>query len=140
MNADAVMKRLEDAGRTLLSMPPASLPGRMRPVTYDQLAGGVREFQDALGRPLRCTPSPQDIDLMDEALEWLPLIPQDRYVIRRIVACRALVSPLTDRHLFPWRRIGTLIGADHKAVQRWHGQGIDYIVTALKAQRQGRAA
>jgi hypothetical protein len=72
---------------------------------------------------------------MDEALGWIPLIPRETYVLRRVVGCRALVSPATERHLFPWRRIGVLLGADHKAVQRWHAQGIDIIVAALNAGR-----
>jgi hypothetical protein len=70
---------------------------------------------------------------MDEALGWIPLIPRDRSVLRRIVGARALVNPLTDRHLYPWRRLGAMLGADHKAVQRWHAQGVDIIVSALNA-------
>jgi hypothetical protein len=38
---------------------------------------------------------------------------------------------MTGRHLYSWRRLGTAIGADHKAVQRWHAQGIDMIVGIL---------
>jgi hypothetical protein len=69
---------------------------------------------------------------MDEAYSWLKFIPEDQYVLRRIVGARSLVHPVRDRHLFPWRRLGAAIGADHKAVQRWHGQGISLIVTALR--------
>ena len=68
---------------------------------------------------------------MDEALAWVPLIPLDRYVLRRIVGARSLVHPITERDPFPWRRLGMVLGADHKAVQRWHAQGIDIIVSAL---------
>jgi hypothetical protein len=35
--------------------------------------------------------------------------------------------------LFPWRRLGKALGADHKAIQRWHAQGIAMIVAALNA-------
>jgi hypothetical protein len=68
---------------------------------------------------------------MDEAMGWIPLIPFDRYVLRRIVGARSLVNPITERHLYPWRRLAAAIGADHKAVQRWHAQGIDLIVARL---------
>ena len=68
---------------------------------------------------------------MDEAYAWLALIPQEKYVLRRLVAARSLVHPLTDRHLYPWRRLADAIGADHKAVQRWWAQGIDLILGAL---------
>jgi hypothetical protein len=68
---------------------------------------------------------------MDEALDWIPRIPQSRFVLRRIVGARALISPVTERHLFPWRRLAALLGADHKAIQRWHAQGIDLIVSSI---------
>jgi hypothetical protein len=51
------------------------------------------------------------------------------------VGARALVSPVTGRHLYSWRRLGSLVGADHKAVQRWHAQGVDLLVAALNAGR-----
>ena len=68
---------------------------------------------------------------MDEALGWVALIPRERTVLRRIVGARSLVSPVTERHLFSWRRLGGVVGADHKAVQRWHAQAIEIIVAAL---------
>jgi len=74
---------------------------------------------------------------MDEAMVWLLLIPTDRYVLRRIVGARSLVHPVTERHLYPWRRLAAALGADHKAVQRWHAQGIELIVAALKPQERG---
>ena len=71
------------------------------------------------------------ITRMDQALAWIPLIPADKLILRRIVGCRCLVSPLTGRHLFSWRRLARLLGADHKAIGRWHANGIDLIVAAL---------
>ena len=68
---------------------------------------------------------------MDETFAWLALIPSDRHVLRRLVSARALVSPLTGKHLYAWRRLAAVVGSDHKAVQRWHGEGIRLIVGAL---------
>jgi hypothetical protein len=76
--------------------------------------------------------------MMDEALAWVQLIPPDRYVLRRIVNARALVSPSTQRHLFTWSAIARLIGADRKAVARWHAQGIAVIVAQLEHRAQQR--
>ena len=70
--------------------------------------------------------------------DGFPLIPRDRSVLRRIVGARALINPLTDRYLYPWRRLGSMIGADHKAVQRWHAVGIDMIVSARTGQPAAR--
>jgi hypothetical protein len=86
---------------------------------------------DATPRLRAPVPDAATITRMDEALGWIVLIPQDRYVLRRIVGCRTLISPLTERYLYPWRRIAALLGADHKAIQRWHAQGIDLIVAAV---------
>ena len=77
--------------------------------------------------------SADKITRMDEAMSWIPLIPLDRHVLRRVVGARSLVHPITDRHLFAWRRLGKALGADHKAVQRWHAQAIAMIVAALNA-------
>src|SRR3954451_5089527 len=67
-----------------------------------------------------------------EALGWLSLIPTDRHVLRRIVAVRCLVAPLTGRHLYSWRQLGVVIGADHRAVQRWHADGLRLIARGLR--------
>ena len=41
------------------------------------------------------------------------------------------MNAITDRSLFPWRRLAAAMGADHKAVQHWHSRGIDILVAAL---------
>jgi hypothetical protein len=126
-DAATVIARLEDAGMTLLCLPGAHMSARLTSSVYI-LAGDAR-------KQVHPTPAAAAIDAMDEALGWIGLIPQDRYVLRRIVGARALVNPLTGKHLFPWRRLGTALGADHKAVQRWHVQGINLIVAALGQQQ-----
>ena len=88
-------------------------------------------YGTAPGRLRPPVPSAARISRMDVALGWLALVPDDKYVMRRIVASRMLVSPHTGRHLFPWRRLATLLGADHKAIQRWHAQCVAQLVVAL---------
>lgn len=131
IDAETVIARLEAAGRTLLALPNTGWSTKLRTSHLDI----VRNAMEAYGYEVRnvrpAYPGARDITLMDEALAWIPLIPVDRYVIRRIVGARALVNPLTGRHLFAWRRLATVLGADHKAIQRWHAQGIDQIVTRL---------
>lgn len=101
--------------------------------------GGIEWVRDAAehygrerARIRPAIPGAAQISRMDEALAWLSLIPADKYVLRRVVGARSLVQPMTGRHLYSWRRLGGAIGADHKAVQRWHAQGIDLIVSALR--------
>jgi hypothetical protein len=133
VDAEYVIYRLEEAGRTLLALPHSGFSTRLRTSRHDIVQAAAEAYGwskvDARLRP--AVPSRSHIARMDEALDWIPTIPTDRYVLRRIVGSRALVSPITERHLFPWRRLGVLLGADHKAVQRWHAQGIDLLVTAI---------
>jgi hypothetical protein len=133
IDGDFVIYRLEEAGATLLALPGTGWSTRLRTSSLEI----VRTALEAYGwaeAPIRpSVPSAEKITRMDEAMSWIPLIPLDRYVLRRVVGARSLVHPVTDRHLFPWRRLGKALGADHKAVQRWHAQGIAIIVAGLKS-------
>jgi hypothetical protein len=133
IDADFVIYRLEEAGATLLALPGTGYSTRLRTSSLEivQTALDAYGWSDAAIRP--AVPSAEKITRMDEALSWIPLIPVDRYVLRRVVGARSLVHPVTDRHLFAWRRLGKALGADHKAIQRWHAQGIAMIVKALHA-------
>ena len=126
-----IVARLEEAGRTLLALPQRGYSPGLRTNRLDIVQEAVEAYGWSEGRIRLPVPPAQRITRMDESFAWLRLIPEDRYVLRRIVGARALVSPYTDRHLYPWRRLGTLLGADHKAVQRWHAQGVGLIVQGL---------
>lgn len=137
IDAGFVISRLEEAGRTLLALPATGWSTKLRATQFDIVRSALEGYGWTT-RPIRpAVPSARRISRMDEALTWIPLIAQDRYVLRRIVGARALVHPISDRHLFSWRRLAAVIGADHKAVQRWHAQGIALIVAALQNRRGG---
>ncbi len=131
----ALQARLEEAGETLLLLPQRGYTTRLRTSTWNVLDEATEAYATQPARLHLPVPSATKITRMDEALAWLPLIPDDKYVLRRLVASRMLVSPLTGRHLFPWRRLATLLGADHKAIQRWHGQGIDLLLSAVNRRK-----
>jgi len=133
IDPDFVIYRLEEAGATLLALPSTGYSTRLRTSSLEIVRTALEAYgwSDARIRP--AVPSAERIDRMDEAMSWISLIPNDRYVLSRVVGARSLVHPLTDRHLYPWRRLGKALGADHKAVQRWHAQGISSIVAALQS-------
>jgi hypothetical protein len=133
IDAEFVVYRLEEAGTALLALPGSGYSTRLRTGSLEVVHTALEAYgwDDAKLRPPR--PDAARISRMDEALGWIVRIPRDRYVLRRIVGARALVSPTTERHLYPWRRLGALLGADHKAVQRWHAQGIALLVASLNA-------
>ena len=133
IDPDFVIYRLEEAGATLLALPSSGYSTRLRTSSLEIVRTSLEAYgwHDARVRP--AVPSAERIDRMDEALGWITIIPLDRHVLRRVVGARSLVHPITDRHLYPWRRLGRALGADHKAVQRWHAQGIAMIVDGLHA-------
>jgi hypothetical protein len=145
IDSETVIRRLEEAGRTMLALPSGGYSTRLRTSRLDVVRSALENYgwdssgdhggrdsgagQTRLRPPV---PPAAAITRMDEAMGWIALIPADRYVLRRIVGARSLVSPATGRHLFAWRRLGLLLGADHKAVQRWHAQGIALIAAGLR--------
>jgi hypothetical protein len=135
-----IIYRLEEAGSTLLALPSSGYATGLKVSQLDVVHEAREAYGWAPGRIRPPVPSASRITRMDEALGWITLIPRERYVLRRIVGARSLVSPVTERHLFSWRRLGAVLGADHKAVQRWHAQGIGMLVAAVGAlQRVDRS-
>lgn len=130
-----VVARLEAAGRTLLALP---MSGHRLGVR----SGGLEFMREAIeaygwsGVTVRpAAPSAKAITQMDEALSWLSLIPGDQLVVRRVVGCRALVHPVTGRHLHSWRALGAVLGVNHHQARRWHERGIHAIVEVLAEGR-----
>ena len=114
-DAELVIYRLEEAGAALLALPGTGWSTRLRSSSLDIVRAAIESYGWTASRIRPPVPSAARISRMDEALSWIPLIPIDRYVLRRIVAPRSLVHPITERHLYPWRRLGAALGADHKA-------------------------
>jgi hypothetical protein len=133
-----IVYRLEEAGATLLALPASGYSTRLRVSHLDVLHDAQAAYGWEAGKIRPPVPSASRITRMDEALGWIVLIPKERFMLRRIVGARSLVSPVTERHLFSWRRLGSVMGADHKAVQRWHAQGIDMLVAAVGALHRAR--
>jgi hypothetical protein len=131
IDAGFVIDRLEEAGTTLLALPGTGWTTKLRTSSIEIVRTALESYGWSESRIRPPIPSAEKITRMDEAMGWIGVIPLDRYVLRRIVGARSLVHPVTERHLFPWRRLGAALGADHKAVQRWHAQAIEMIVAAL---------
>ncbi len=133
LGAEDIVALFEAAGATLLALPGRGYTTQIRTMRFDVVHSALDAYgwQSSAVRPP--VPSAAAISQMDEVFGWLTLIPETKFVLRRILGARALVHPVTLRHLFPWRRIGTMLGADHKSVQRWHGQAVEMLCAALEA-------
>jgi hypothetical protein len=132
VDAGYVQRRLEAACRAMQAMPGSVGPARLSAQSY----GYVPELTECSrsGGKVRYRPDAQEIAEMDEALGWLTLIEND--VLRRIVSARSIIDPSSYQHKHSWRSLGLSLGADHRAVKVWHGQGIKLIVKALKGRRK----
>lgn len=132
IDADFVVYRLEEAGRTLLALPSSKLvPAQMGAAwpEFPQAAISAYGYTPEAVRPP--VPSSQAISRMDEAYCWIALLPRDRVNVRRTLLMRSLVSPRTDRHHWSWRTIGLALGVSHEITRRWHAMGVDMVVQAL---------
>jgi len=131
LSAAEIVHRLEQAGATLLAMPATGYSTRMRQMRFDIVHTALEAY--GWETPALRAPAPDSaaISAMDEAFGWLALIPESQFLLRRILGARALVHPLTGRYLFTWRRLAAAVGADHKSVQRWHGQAVEMVARAL---------
>ncbi len=134
LDSSALIEALEDAGATLLALPHSGHSTRMRQMRFDIVHTALEAYGWAAERVRAPMPNAAAITAMDAAFALLSLIPEQKFVMRRIVGARALVHPLTRRHLYPWRRLSGVLGADHKSIQRWHGDGIQLIVKALEGK------
>lgn len=124
MTAEQIVERLEEAGATMLALPARGYSTGLRMTRLDVVHTTLEAYGWEGARLRPSAPSAAAMTRMDEAFGWLLFIPDGQHVLRRIAGARALVHPLTGRHLYPWRKLGTLLGADHKSVQRWHAQAV----------------
>jgi hypothetical protein len=117
---EGLISCLEEAGATLLSLPKTGFSPALKTAALPILREAAEAYGWSTAEVRPAMPSASRISRMDQTFGYLALIPQDRYVLRRIVGCRALVH------------LAEVLGADHKAIQRWHAEGIRIIIWALK--------
>ncbi len=148
---DDVRRRLEDAGRTLmmLPMPKDGMPAGNRAAWPDVLQGfwdvmglaeegSVEERMEALAQvrnAVTLRANPAAIERLDEVLGWLWHIRIAKR--RRLVAARMQINPLSDRHVFSWRRLARDFAMSPRQLQRWHEDAIREIVNGLAAGNVG---
>ncbi len=142
---DAVVRRLEDAGKTLmmLPMPKGGMPAGERAVwpevvqNYWDVAGkadqgSFKERQEALAQvrnsvSLRATRAA--VSRLDEVLEWLLVIERPHH--RKVVMARMLTHPVSERPVHNWSKIAETLGSNRRTVQHWHDKGIQAILDKL---------
>lgn len=143
---DEVRQRLEDAGRTLMSLPfpSGSLPKDDRSRWPEVVRGYEDAFVALIGasqevkqdfseryNQVRPSPSARAVGRLDEVLEWLWRYSEPRK--RRLCLARALIHPVSDRHVVSYRKLARMFGLHHETVRAWHDRAVAEIATALTA-------
>ena len=107
ITAAEIMERLSEAARTLRRLPAVKGPHEHRSHWPDYVHAAQEAYGYAGVGRIRITPSPRDIDAMDEAIPWLQLMDDDD---ARIAWARA--------NRTPWWKIGAIAGCDPRTAQR----------------------
>lgn len=145
---EEVGQRLEDAGRTLMSlpMPRGSLPKDARSRWPDAVRGYEDAFAALIGASpevkqdfadshnrVRTVPSARSVGQMEEALDWLWRLDDPRK--RRLCLARSLIHPLNGRHLASYRKLGRIFGLHHDTVRAWHDRALAELAVFLTRER-----
>lgn len=118
---DYINRRIEHAGATLRCLRikhPSTQLAQMRP-----------EASPWDDNDLYPMPSARDVTLMDEALSWMTLIPNQ--VHRRLVSLRSKFHPTKMKHMHSWRMCGEIIQINHVSAKSWHGRAIALLADTL---------
>lgn len=85
----------------------------------------VRDYFESYGaeapRMPLAMPGPSAIARLDETLPWFYLVADRRH--QKAMLIRAI--PMS------WRKVGLILGCDHKTAQAWEAAAIDSVVVAL---------
>jgi hypothetical protein len=87
----------------------------------------------------RVVPSAFDISLMDFVHRWLSYIPDEKMLLRRIVAHRMLWNPDRGQSVWSYRRLGDRFGASHQAIRRWDEVGVGLIFRSLNKTKSAES-
>ena len=141
---DDVRDRLEDAGRTLMALP---IPKGERPQgvrshwpeaarqaedAFFALVGANDEVKQDFFRDhnaVRVTPNARAVARMEEVLSWLWYLSDERK--RRLCLSRALIHPVSDRHVVSYRKLGRIFGLHHDTMRAWHDRALSDLAQAL---------
>lgn len=128
---EIIITCLEWAGQVLLSTHIKSPKPADYRVFWPEFPQDPNEAYGYTGERLRPpVPGSTDIELMDVIYTWLVLV--DDIPARRVVCARSLVTPISERYLYPWTRIAILLSSDRFSVKRLHRRGIKRIVERIE--------
>lgn len=130
ITTDDLRQALEWAGMTLLSMGIRSPLPKGPQSAWPAFASDANIAYGYSGERLRpALPSGRDIELMEKVLT-LPA-GTDNLQVRRLLHARALVAPISNRHLYSWSKLAFMLHTDRRKVVRMHHNGLADVVAKL---------
>ena len=134
MTPDEIRERLEEAGATLLALPGGDMPNQGVRVSWPDFPRDVQQSYGYGARKLRPPrPSSAAIDQMDESFRWLALVPNITH--RKLLGLRAMVDPISGRHLYSWEACGEKLGCHRVSAAAWHERALAGLSRALSGQK-----
>ena len=130
-DAQGVIAALEQAGKTLLALRQGGYHTGLAQLHIEILPERWPGFVPDAPRMRIPAPTQQQVIQMDKVFDWVLIIPIGDHLLRRIVHARCLVHPVTERHLYGWRKIASTMGTDYRLVQRRHEKAIKIILGGL---------
>lgn len=125
---------LEWAGSKLLAMHIASPAPKGYKVAWPEYATDHKTAYGYTGNRLKAAePRSVEIELMDKLLLFPNLISD--VTIRRIVNARSLVTPVSNRYVYSWTKLGYMIHVDPRRVVRLHQKGLVEISSHLTQEK-----
>ena len=129
-----VKEWLEWAGAKLLAMHISSPKPKEFRSFWPDYADEAHSAYGYTGERLRpAQPRAVEIELMDKLLLFPGLI--EDIQIRRIVNARALVSPVANRYLYSWHKLGFMLNTSPRRVVRLHAKGLITIADKLPPEK-----
>ena len=136
MQADPleVKQWLEWAGSKLLAMNIGSPAPREPHIAWPEYANDASVAYGYTGERLRpAMPRSYEIALMDKVLTFPSIIKDE--TTRRIIHSRALVTPVSNRYLYSWNKLGFMLHISPRRVVRIHHNGLCEIATGLTPEK-----
>ncbi len=82
---------------------------------------------------VRVAPNARAVARMEEVLSWLWYLADERK--RRLCLARALIHPVSDRHIVSYRKLGKMFGLHHDTMRAWHDRALSELAQALTRDR-----
>lgn len=119
--------RLFEAGITLASLPARGLMPSTRVSAWRDTLMDLDDLLSITGDEIVRPPIPSaaKISRMDEALNWVAGIPAENH--RRVVLLWMMINPISRRHRYSWRQIGSQMRISHVTAKGWFSAGLSDI-------------